>query len=126
MRLFPRTILDAHPVIGGMRVVVLFGSAATVAVLCPAGAVLFGCVGLFMGGWASLAFSDHPRRPRWVGPWLISGSRRERMRKGGPYYWRWGVISLVLGLAVIPFGGLVDCEHGTGSDSAAHHVIVGS
>ena len=45
VRLFPRTDLDAHPVIGGMKVVVLLGSAATFAVLCPAGAVLFGCVG---------------------------------------------------------------------------------
>ena len=75
MRLFPRTDLDAHPVIGGMKVVVLLGSAATFAVLCPAGAVLFDCVGLFMaprvnGSWpapygpASLSLA--PSRRAWA------------------------------------------------------------
>jgi hypothetical protein len=126
VRIFPRTILDAHPVVGGMKVVALVGSAAAFAVFCPGVALVLGAVGLVMGGWSSLAFSDHPDLPGCIGPWIISSIKREQMRTGGPYYWRWGVIAVVLGLVVVPFGGVLeDCGDESDADATAHHVTVG-
>jgi hypothetical protein len=104
--LFPRTYLDTHPVLGGLRVVLLVGSAAAVgAVLCPPGPLVVGVAQLAGGAFCCLAFSDRPgvRGQGWQ--LLIRRRFHRRLRESAPARWRWGVVCTAVSLVSLALGG---------------------
>jgi hypothetical protein len=108
---FPRALLDAHPVLGGLGVVFLVGTAAGYGVVaCPSGALTLGLASAASGGFACLAFSDRPGCLGQPLSLLIRASRREGSRRVAPYMWRWGLIcSAVAVVSLVAGGGVIDC-----------------
>jgi hypothetical protein len=107
---FPRRLLEVHPALGGLGVVLLAGSAAAYGVVaCWSGAFALGSFGALYGGFCSLAFSDRPGCLGQDLTILIRRGDRSAMRGTAPYVWRWGLVCAftALGSHFLGSGGLM-------------------
>lgn len=102
---FPRRLLEVHPVVGGLGVLLLTGSAAAYGIVaCWSGAAFLGTAAALYGGFCSLASSD---RPGCLGQGLVVLIRRrdrEWLRSAAPYLWRWGLLCIAVAVGSHAFG----------------------